>query len=41
MFLISIWYFVSSYTSLSVSYKDKNSGIQTAINVVLEESFIY
>ena len=40
MLWISIWNLVSYWISLSVSYIDKNSGIQTATKVVLLESFI-
>ena len=31
---VSIWHLANSWTNLSVSYNDKNSGIQRQINVV-------
>jgi hypothetical protein len=31
---VSIWHLANSWTNLSVSYNDKNSGIQTQTNVV-------
>jgi hypothetical protein len=36
MFLISIWNFVSYWTKRSVSYSGRNSGMRTAMNVVLD-----